>query len=291
MLNPGQVFACLGLVEAADILLGNAAGVFDWSDRETRFRVTADGSEGPVERVLRFLEEASITTRMPAQSTNFEQWRESWGERPEADQVGESFPFPDPDSPATLPVVLRDGNEHEINIDYWGDATRKRDNVKFWAGSGGYPGAALLRDALELVRGKMRQHASDPFALSDLQTSSFRFDWRRDYIPVDAGFSPNVHGKRVSMEGFPVVEVLAAIGVSHARPMRSSKLEYRYGVLGGPIPLDPIFLRAALGAETSPIPGRPFRRFAMHLGWPGQEGQARCITHVKEDNPNDGTID
>ena len=28
--NPGQVFACLGLLEAADVLLGHAVGVFAW---------------------------------------------------------------------------------------------------------------------------------------------------------------------------------------------------------------------------------------------------------------------
>ena len=37
--NPGQVFACLGFVEAADILLGEARGGFVWRDGGgTRFR-------------------------------------------------------------------------------------------------------------------------------------------------------------------------------------------------------------------------------------------------------------
>ena len=87
------------------------------------------------------------------------------------------------------------------------------------------------------------------------------------------------------MVGFPLVEILAAIGVTNARPHRAAKLEYRYGVLGvgeGPL-LDPMFHRAALGADTSPVPGRPFRRFVMHLDWPGQEDQARCITQVTEE--------
>ena len=162
--------------------------------------------------------------------------------------------------------------------------------MKFWAGAGGYPGAAIVRDAIEAVRGKTRQHATDPFALSNPQSSSFRFDWRRDYIPVQDGFSPNKHKnnkhtKDISMVGFPLVEILAAIGVTNARPLRAAKLEYRYGVLGaghGPL-LDPVFHRAALGAETSLVPGCPFRRFVMHLDWPGQADQARCITQVTEE--------
>ena len=99
------------------------------------------------------------------------------------------------------------------------------------------------------------------------------------------GFSPNKHGKNIQMVGFPLVEILAAIGMTHARPSRKTKLEYRYGVLGygnGPL-VEPVFHRAALGADTAPMPGRSFRRFVMHLDWPGQEDQARCITQVSEE--------
>lgn len=285
LLNPGQVFACLGIMETADVLLGDAAGAFDWhSDRETMFRMSAADVEPPVERVLRFLEESCIVTRAPAGSANPDAWRTSWGDPPQVDAFGDPFPFPDPNSPATLPVVLRDDAGNEVVLDYWGDATR-RDNVKFWAGAAGYPGAAIARDALKIVRGKLRQHANNPFALSGAQTNSFRFDWRRDYIPAQDGFSPNRHGKNIQMVGFPLVEVLAAIGMTHARPRRKTKLEYRYGVLGcdnGPL-LEPMFHRAALGADTGPVPGRSFRRFIMHLDWPGQEDQARCITQVLEE--------
>lgn len=38
LFNPGQVFACLGLLEAADILLGDAEGGFNWGDEtDVRF--------------------------------------------------------------------------------------------------------------------------------------------------------------------------------------------------------------------------------------------------------------
>ncbi len=279
--NPGQVFACLGIVEAADVLLGDAAGVFEWSTG--RFRVTANGIDAPVERVLRFLEGAEIVTRVPAHSANLGRWRKSWGDEPVADEPGRPFPFPDPSSPATLPVVLRDAEGCAVTVSYWGDATG-RDNLKFWGGARGYPGAARLRDAQKLCRGSIRQYRDDPFGLAAVQTSSFRFDWRRDYLPVEAGFSPNEH-RSVSMIGYPLVEMLAAIGVSHARPRRSTRFAYRYGVLGGEQPLDVVFLRAALGAATSPLPGTPFRRFVMRLGCPAQYD--RCITHVSEEKPSD----
>ena len=291
LLNPGQVFACLGILEMADVLQGDAAAAFDWKgDQETTFRVSAADVEPPVERVMRFLEEAEVVTRAPAGSTTPNGWKTSWGATPEIDNPGDPFPFPAPSLPATLPVVLRDDVGNKVMLDYWGDPTKRtrRDNVKFWAGAGGKPGAAILRDALELVRGKMHQHAHNPFALSAAQTISFRFDWRRDYIPAQDGFSPNNHKSGtvpISMVGFPFVEILAAIGMTNARPSRKAKLEYRYGVLGyveGPL-LDPVFHRAALGADACPIPGWLFRCFVMRLDWPGREGDARCITQVTEE--------
>ena len=278
--NPGQVFACLGFAEAADILLGEARGGFDWqSHDDVQFWLGAMGEEDPITRVLRFLDEATVKSMAPADSANdTEKWQ--------IDTVPvESgvFPFRDPRKPATLPARLEDAAGHAIVIDYWGDETR-RDNVKFWAGSGGYPGVGLVRDVLDLMRGRATDHADDPFALAAEQSSSFRFDWRRDYVPIDAGFSPNAHGD-VTMQGYPVVEMMAAVGVTHARPSRRDKLEYSYGVAGlsGTDMYDPIFLRAALGAQRPPFPGMPFRLFIMQLDWPGQEGQARCITNVIEE--------
>ena len=182
---------------------------------------------------------------------------------------------------------LSDGTGKAVDIDHWGDQGQaRRDRAKFWAGAGGYPGAGLARDALELIRGRAIHHARDPFSLSAEQSSSFRFDWRRDYVPIDAGFSPNAHGN-VVMRGYPVVELLAAIGLTNARPIRLKRLEYRYGVAGlaGDDLYDPNFLRAALGVERPLFPGMPFRLFAMRLDWPGQEGQARCITDVIEETP------
>ena len=281
--NPGQVFACLGLLEAAETLLGNAAGVFAWGGTEATFRIATNGEEQPVSHVLRFLDGATVIARAPDGSTNFKKWLPAWGDS-EFDRPGDPFPFPDPDSLATLPAVLRDGTGAEIVVDYWGDATQ-RDNMKFWAGSGGYPGAAILRDALELVRGRLREYESDPFTLSAAQSNSFRFDWRRDYVPIDAGFSLNNHktGVEIVPLGFPLVEILAAVGMAHARPARTDKTEYRYGVIGGSQLLDPLVLRAALGAESPPVPGLPFRRYCMRLDWPGKAGQARCITRVTEE--------
>ena len=282
--NPGQVFACLGFLEAADTLLGEARGGFDWRDpADVRFRLAARSGDGPVAHVLRFLDEATVTSLAPAASPHStDKWKIATGK-----DDSRVFPFRD-SGPDVLPALLSDGTGRDIVIDHWGDqGPARRDRVKFWAGAGGYPGVGLARDALDLIRGRAADHVDDPFALSAEQSSSFRFDWRRDYVPIDAGFSPNAHDD-VIMRGYPIVELLAAIGLTHARPLRRERLEYRYGVAGlaGEALYDPIFLRAALGVEKTLFPGMPFRLFTMYLDWPGKEGQARCITDVVEETPD-----
>lgn len=295
LFNPGQVFACLGFMEAADILLGDVEGGFDWSDAaQVRFLLKTSGEQNPFAVILEFLAKARVLSQSAAGSSLA---TEGWDVPTERLRDGAPFPFPNPESPATLPALLEGPcpgdptHTCRLAIDYWGDATQ-RDTVKFWGGAGGYPGAALARDAIELVRGRCRDAVSEPFAVSAEQSSSFRFDWRRDYIPIDIGFSLNSHkgSAEISAVGFPIVEVLAAVGLTNARPQRLRVLEYEYGVIGSrdtagspaeTVLFAPSLLRAALGGVAFPFARRVFR---MRLGWPAKEGQARAITTVTEEN-------
>lgn len=277
--NPGQVFAGLGFLEAAEVLMQDAQGAFEWTDTAACFRMRTAGKEHPFAEVIAWVRDAALETLAPPGSNLS---TSKWQVPTNVIADSESYPINVPDSAATLPAQLLSLNGEALLVDHWGDSTN-RDNAKFWAGAGGYPGAALLRDAIELVRTMMPSGAEEvPFAFHAPQTSSFRFDWRRDYVDIDAGFSPNEH-ELILMQGYPLVEVFAALGLSHARPLRMTKLRYRYGVVGpadsGEL-LDPIFLRAALGAARLPL---PMRFFTMNLDWPGKVGQARCITTVLEE--------
>jgi CRISPR-associated protein Csx14 len=280
--NPGQVFACLGLAEAGETLLGTLIeSIFRSDGRSTRAIFECSSAEGePVREVVHFLRAASATAVIPESSDlSTKKWSVEHAER--SDRF---FPCSIPRTPATLPAQLSDGRR-SITLSSWADTPRcGRDNVKFWAGAGGYPGAALARDILESIAAlsdvDAERAVNDPFACSAPMSSSFRFDWRRDYIPLDAGFSPNKQSD-VTMVGYPFTEVLAAIGLQHARPMRpmrSDKLRYRYGVWGEELPT--VLARPVLGAVDI---GVPMRTFEMKLGWPGQANQARCIIDAREE--------
>jgi CRISPR-associated protein Csb3 len=282
LLNPGQVFACLGLMETAEILCGACEGRFGYRGSESAagFVLNVNGPQDPVSETLHFLVRAEAKAIAPLNSDlSTKKWDVETLER--EDSV---FPCAAPESPAALPMLLTDG-KHSIPIEHWADGS-DRDNAKFWAGASGYPGAALARDALNLIRNLgdngLAVAAADPFNALGPQSSSFRFDWRRDYIPLDAGFSPNEHGS-MSMVGYPFVELLAAVGLQNSRPARvdaRNKLAYRYGVSSAMLPT--MFARAVLGGQSL---GFPIRLFHMRLGWPGQEGQARCIVDAQEELP------
>lgn len=280
LLNPGQVFACLGFMEAAEILCGPCEGRFDYQNGETAvyFVLKVDGPRDPVTEALRFLTGAEAQAIAPLHSDlSTKKWDV---ETLRLDLP--VFPCAAPDAPAALPMLLTNGKD-SIPVEHWADGS-DRDNMKYWAGAAGYPGAALGRDALDLVRGlgdnALAAAVTDPFNISAPQSSSFRFDWRRDYIPLDAGFSPNEHSG-IEMVGYPFVELLAAIGMQNSRPARveaRNKLAYRYGVSSAMLPT--VFARVVLGGESL---GFPLRLFRMRLGWPGQEGQARCIVDAQEE--------
>lgn len=300
LLNPGQVFACIGLAELTECLSGSACGAFDWSDPEqTRFRVESPEGEDPVTAAIEFLVEAEVAgeapPRAPGRSEAVDAGTDVLETKWKVTQHrvdGDVYPVPAQESLATWPALLLLEGERWRVIDHWGDGAG-RDKVKLWAGSGGIPGARLLQDSLDLIREgagsktARAELAQDPFNYAVAQSSSFRFDWRRDYVPIDAGFSLNEHSS-ITAVGYPLVEVLAAIGLSHARPVRPDrrdKLLYRYGVVGlandelAPLPV----LRAGLGSPPEFALPFPFRSFRMDLDWPGQEGQARCITHATEE--------
>ena len=281
--NPGQVFACHGLAETAETLLGGATGAFQWGESNSAlFWLAANGGDNPVEQVLRFLQEAKVvalTTSHEAQTEMETKWKVAC----EPVDTG-VFPFPEPASLAKLPAKISDNEGHSIVIDHWGDETR-RDNVKFWAGAGGMPGARMVQDALRLVEAALPSHNDHPFSLSAPQTSNLRLDRRSGYLPLDIGFSLNQHKSYMQIQGYPIVDVLAAIGLSHTRPYRdpNSKLRYSYAVArqsGESELYDLSLLRAVLGARKPPIPGMLVRRFQVQLSNPGKDD--RCITNVFE---------
>jgi CRISPR-associated protein Csx14 len=289
LFNPGQVFACMGLLEAADVLLGRAEGGFDWTNEtEARFELRAGGTASPVEAALEFLIEARPErlapegyadpppTKSQGKKKGSEQPAKDDANEPTSDgplQLVETFPAPEADRLALPLRFERSG--HVLDVSHWCDAS-SRNPFKLFAGQ--QRSAAIAQQMLTGVqrlwderRGEL---TSDPLGLTaPLGGSTFKFDARKAWTAIDAGYSPDeqTHG----VEASPVVEILAAIGLEHARPDEFETREVRYGAWKSLLP--PALARPALGGARIVAPVRIFR-FTLDLA-----GKNKIVTFAREE--------
>jgi hypothetical protein len=295
LVNPGQVFACLGFLEAADILLRDAEGGFDWNDEEhVRFVLSAKGERNPFEAVLQFLARAEARAVAPLN------WRpKEKPEKPSKDEKrkkqkkalselvrSEFMPSRPPNTTAALPVQISGFCAEEaqrITLTHWADSESGRNDFKLYAGNrsaldittamiagtrakpreGQNIGDLETRGVRQLWEDDCAALVKAPFDVLTPMGGSFNFDPRGAWTAIDAGYSPNDQGHRVAAS--PVVEFLAAWGLEHARPLVSDDWHVRYATWG--IRLAPCLARVAL---IGAIPSLPMQRFRFVLDFSGK---------------------
>lgn len=269
LLNPGQVFACLGFLEAADVLLGDAEGGFDWSDEgTTAFALSAKGEPNPFETVLEFLAEAAVEVIRP---------KDVLGPWPEQSIPSATFPAPLREllksnkkdyTENALPLAITDG-ENRLSVSNWleGDG---RDVLKLFAGNqvgarlmssmlSAQGGAVGLKQLLPNIKsGEFRR----PFDVTGPVGGRFGFDARGAWDAIRLGTSLDKQGVLIRIS--PHVEILAAVGLEYARPEFRGSYEIRYSVWGHVLPI--ALARAALAAAQFLLPRDRYRTFRAHLG-------------------------
>jgi CRISPR-associated protein Csb3 len=309
LFNPGQVFACMGFLEAADVLLGGAEGGFDWfKEAAARFSVRVDGTEDPVEVVLEFLAKAEIRSCAhrgydppPKRKDEKETMSAEKDDQDEeeasamAPEFLDTFPASHGD-PMTLPVRLVSLSRARcpgVLISHWADGSTRND-FKLYAGN--RSAASIVRAMLQGTRRKIsrkgvqpaqvntrgvahlwKERRSDmiegPFDVLTPMGGSFNFDPRGAWTAIDAGYSPN--DQKHTITASPVVEMLAAIGLEHSRPDEFETREVRYGVWQGLLPV--VLARPALGGVRLGAPIRLFR-FRLDLA-----GKNKIVTFAREE--------
>lgn len=295
LLNPGQVFACLGFLEAADVLLGDAEAGFDWNDEtRTAFVMQASGAENPFAVVLRFLAEAELRRCAPTGYLDPEANADDEEDAAVADGMRLSDFFPDRRGDRmALPIRLQHPDHAAIDIGHWADGS-SRNSFKLYAGnrSAHSIARAMLRGTQEKPKKRqgvtevrtrgvdtlMREHREDltarPFDVITQASGSFNFDPRGAWTALDAGYSPNEHSDHWTQIS-PVVEFLAAWGLEHARPMEYELRQCRYGVWGGL--LSPILARPALAGIQIAAPVRTYL-FRLDLS-----GKNKVVTFARRE--------
>ncbi len=284
LLNPGQVFACLGLLELADKLLGNAQGAFDWSNgNETQFKLSVPDNANPIASVLGLLATTQVVEVEPV----------GWSSGTSNDACF-SVTFPssldhhkDGDGEYTrtkLPILLQfEGPPRkDVAVEHWTDESSRPD-FKLYAGN--RSGFTIAQDMVHGKRSKPAKKtgitkilnwgaeqlwksdasglSASPFDILVPMAGSFNFDPRGAWSAIDEGYSPDKQGH--SLQSSPLVEILAAIAMEHMRPLEPKRGVFQYSVWS-----DSLFTELARVAIQSRLKGFPTRSFEFVLGYSGK---------------------
>jgi CRISPR-associated protein Csx14 len=310
--SPGQVLACMGFLEAAEVLLGGVEAHFDWRGPQAQFVLHASGDKNPFEVVLEFLAQAKVIELTPV---GYVEGGAADGDDDDGDDDTPSEPEDGEESDAddasavqgrattrafpsgkggrnALPVELVDAGRR-LTVSHWADGS-SRDDFKLYAGN--RSGNRIATQMVQGVRAKPKKNQSigdlknrglkqlwqeqreallnAPFDVVTAMGGSFNFDPRGAWTAIDAGYSPNTQKDGIAAS--PLVEILAAIGLEHARPDQYETCKVRYAVWGHPLP--PMLGRAALAGADMKL---PMRRFEFELDLSGKN---KVTTFAQEEN-------
>ncbi|MCS6866129.1 MAG: hypothetical protein RMJ56_04660 [Gemmataceae bacterium] len=226
--NPGQFFACCGLLELADRLWAGAEGGFAENDRQFHLHCP-----GTLAELVRAIATAQLT---PTRS----------------------------DDPLATPFVI--GQPFRpLSIDWWETDRTGAKDLKVWAGTmESYGIAKAMQHALDDERfcqpdlfdvGLVVMNADEP----DKKKEPYYYDARRapNAHSRDTGFSANDLG--LTTTAYPAVELLCLIGLQVARPVPTKEARvYDYFTWSIPLPTN-LLLAASCGALA--VPGRRGYRF------------------------------
>lgn len=308
--SPGQVLACMGFLEAAEVLLGGVEAHFDWREAQATFVLRADGDKNPFVVVLEFLSKAKISELTPigyveggaADGDDNGEEDDTLSEPKDGDESADdpgqvqrrattpAFPSREGDRNA-LPIQLLD-NGRRLIVSHWADGSSRGD-FKLYSGN-----RSANRIATQMLQGVREKPIKDqsigdvknrglqqlwqeqrvallkaPFDVVTPMGGSFNFDPRGAWTAIDAGYSPNTQKDCIAAS--PVVEILAAIGLEHARPDEYETRKVRYSVWGDPLP--PMLARTVLAGADLKVTMRRFK-FELELS-----GKNKVTTFAQEE--------
>lgn len=222
--NPGQFFACCGLLELAHRLWPGAEGWFDID----RFHVLLPNRRNEsLESLIAKLQDASLVS-----------------DDPKAD--GKIAP-------------LRLGDGFDLRLDWWFDETGGSD-LKTWAGPQSVLSIAPAMKAAipQTANGFILNHGQIVREPNNQKkpVEPFYFDARRFAHPLDTGFSLDVQDAETV--AYPAVELLSLIGLQRFRPAAVSKWTFEYTTWS--VPLCPVVAAAVV---CGALPGSRAHRFRL----------------------------
>ena len=182
--NPGEFFACCGLLELADRLSSGAEG---WFDSDRFFVAFLDPSRAvTVQEILWALVNANV-------------------ERTSEDD--------DKESP------LRLSGSVDFRIDWWIDSNGRNNALKTWAGNqDSLKMFSKWESPLKEILEDENPNPSELFQAQMTLQGPYGFDPKFGWDALSVGFSLNEHTRYKKSQTRPVVEILGAIGIQRFAP-------------------------------------------------------------------------
>lgn len=219
-LNPGQFFACCGLLTLIDLHEPEAPARFELDPAGPRVAEFVVECSVPLAEVL-----SRLKTAQPG--------------------------FPDDGIEAAIRPAAIPYDGRWIALDWWldefGDKTL---SLKCWAGQ--VTTRNLFSDLLPMI--DESSSGANLFERARMSKSKFGVDPRSAWNALDFGFSPNEHAADAAT--FPAVEILAAIGLQEFRPDAVRRDRVPYSLWREWLPV--VVARQAFRAPWAGLPHRKF---------------------------------
>lgn len=223
--NPGQFFACCGLLELADRSWNGAAAWF--ADGEFCI-APLDGNGGTLEELLYTILATQLQALAPATEAT------------------------------TSPLLLH--SPFNLRLDWWRDDRAGGSTFKTWAGQQKVVSIAAamhhaMRRAIPLQQDifQLAESIPDPEDPKN-SVAPFYFDARRaaGALNLDIGFSTDA--QKIETLSFPSVEFLCLVGLQRFRPWPNDDRTYCYQTWTEATPLVPA-IAAAIACGAVPVTG------------------------------------
>ncbi len=269
--NPGQFFACCGLLELAHRLWPAAEGWFD-SPGPT-FSIHSSDDTATLARLINGLRDCKIAGLSDDQRREREELE---AEKRRLEKDGEELPKEKDDRRRALGTLARKGElflgpPFSLALNWWQTGDEDATTVKTWAGQqelhkvaraaqDSLQGITQFESLLEFacvmrVPHEYQKHKAD----RDNAVEPFCFDARRFVHALDTGFSIDVQSAETAAH--PTVELLSLIGLQRFRPApTSTKWSFEYCTWCQPMPVS---VGAAVVSGAVPSHGGRHYRFRL----------------------------
>jgi CRISPR-associated protein Csb3 len=261
--NPGQFFACCGLLELADRLWDGAEGWFEKTGRGFSMRplrpATAIDASPLALRIA--VAQCPLTNTMTEAELQRREQLSSMRTELEGNQSLQSEKKTLDSLWREAPVVL--GEPFDLRLDWFADPRAGGDDLKTWAGQQSVIDIATGMHK-SVSNGLWQESSPQEWLFDRLSTDCLPFNFDSDLGGVggdrDVGFSFDPL-KSIKVQTRPLIELLAFFGLQRFRPARvGNENRYRFSLWS-----DPMMVETASPAACGHLASASLQTFEFRL--------------------------